>query len=67
MMFNYIEEVNKNIKIEEGKNVIENILINIYFKEGISTKELGRNMLFTHPYSCCHKERVYKEKNTYSR
>ena len=62
MMFNYIEEVNKNIKIEEGKNVIENILINIYFKEGISTKELGRNMLLPIPIVAAIKKEFIKRK-----
>lgn len=48
-MLNYIEEVNKNVNIEEGKNAIENILITIYLKEGISTKELARNGLLPIP------------------
>lgn len=42
-MGNYLEIVNKNVNIDEGIQTIENILINIYFKEGISTKELARN------------------------
>ncbi|WP_353097746.1 bis-aminopropyl spermidine synthase family protein [Tissierella praeacuta] len=48
-MLNYIEEVNKNVNIEEGKTSIEKILITIYFKEGISTKELSRNSLLPIP------------------
>ncbi|SHI95749.1 hypothetical protein SAMN05444401_1902 [Clostridium amylolyticum] len=39
----YIEEVSRNVNIKEGKNSIEKILVDVYFKEGISTKELARN------------------------
>lgn len=42
-MENYLETVNKNVNIDEGLQAITNILIDIYFKEGISTKELARN------------------------
>ena len=48
-MLNYIDEVNKNVNIEEGKKTIENILIAIYFREGISTKELARDSLLPIP------------------
>lgn len=48
-MLNYIEKINKNINIEEGKKAIENILITIYLKEGISTKELARKNLLPIP------------------
>ncbi|QUH18818.1 bis-aminopropyl spermidine synthase family protein [Alkaliphilus sp. B6464] len=48
-MINYIQEVNKNVNIQEGKQAIENILLNIYFKEGISNKELSRNNLLPIP------------------
>lgn len=48
-MHNYIDEVSKNVNLEEGKKTIENILITIYFKEGISTKELARNSLLPIP------------------
>lgn len=41
-MNNYLQKVNRSVTIEEGKQVIQNILINIYFREGISTKELAR-------------------------
>ena len=49
-MENYLETVNKNVNIDEGLQAITNILIDIYFKEGISTKELARNQFLT--YSC---------------
>lgn len=48
-MVDYLQEINKNVNIEEGKQAIENILLNIYFKEGISTKELARNNLLPIP------------------
>ncbi len=48
-MLKYIEEVNKNVNIEEGKKTIESILITIYLKGGISTKELARNSLLPIP------------------
>ena len=41
-MENYIAKVNENVKLEEGKIVIQNMLINIYFSDGASTKELAR-------------------------
>ncbi|OPJ63086.1 bis-aminopropyl spermidine synthase family protein [Clostridium oryzae] len=41
-----INRVVSNVKLEEGKQVIQNQLIDIYFNDGISTKKLARkNML----------------------
>lgn len=60
-MPNYIEEVNKNVSIEEGKKTIENILITIYFKEGISTKELSRNSLLPIPVVTAIKKEFIKK------
>ncbi len=48
-LYNYLEEVGKNVSIEDGNQAIEKVLINIYFKEGISTKELSRNNLLPIP------------------
>lgn len=48
-MVNYIQEVSKNVNIQEGEQAIENILLNIYFEEGISNKELSRNNLLPIP------------------
>ncbi|WML34857.1 hypothetical protein [Clostridium sp. OS1-26] len=48
-MNNYLQKVNKSVTIEEGKQAIQNMLINIYFKEGISTKELARVNLLPIP------------------
>lgn len=58
-MINYIEEVNKNVNIEEGKKTLENILITIYLKGGISTKELARNSLLPIPLVAAIKKRIY--------
>lgn len=60
-MLNYLDEVNKNVSIEEGKKTIENILITIYFKEGISTKELARNSLLPIPVVAAIKKEFIKK------
>lgn len=38
-----IYEISKNIKLEDGTKALENLLLNIYFNSGISTKQLSRN------------------------
>ena len=60
-MLNYIDEVNKNVSIEEGKKAIENILITIYLKGGISTKELARNSLLPIPVVAAIKKEFIKK------
>ncbi len=60
-MLNYIEKINKNVNIEEGKKAIENILISIYFKEGISTKELARENLLPIPIVAAIKKEFIKK------
>ncbi|WMM25252.1 bis-aminopropyl spermidine synthase family protein [Tissierella sp. MB52-C2] len=60
-MLNYIDEVNKNVSIEEGKKAIENILITIYLKGGISTKELARNSLLPIPVVSAIKKEFIKK------
>lgn len=59
-MLNYIEEVNKNVSIEEGKKTLENILITIYLKGRISTKELARNNLLPIPVVAAIKKEFIK-------
>ncbi len=66
-MINYIEEVNKNVNIEEGKKTLENILITIYLKGGISTKELARNSLLPIPLVAAIKKEFIKKRTGYSR
>jgi len=39
----YLQKISSNVNIEDGKQCIEKVLVDIYFKEGISTKELARN------------------------
>lgn len=48
-MINYIKKVTNSIKIEEGETAIQNILVNIYFNERISVKELARKSLLPVP------------------
>lgn len=59
-MNNYLQKVNKSVTIEEGKQAIQNILINIYFKEGISTKELARVNLLPIPVIAAIKKEFIK-------
>ncbi len=44
-----IEKVYENVKIDEGLLAVENLLLEIYFNEGISTKELARRALLPVP------------------
>lgn len=60
-MLNYIEEVNMNIKLEEGKKTIEDILVKVYFEEGISTKELARNNILPIPIVAAIKKEFIKK------
>jgi predicted methyltransferase len=48
-MEDYIERVSSNVNIEEGPQAIENLLLEIYFQEGISSKELSRKTLLPVP------------------
>jgi predicted methyltransferase len=48
-MINYIENVYANVKIDEGPQAIENLLLEIFFHEGISSKELARKTLLPVP------------------
>lgn len=59
-MNNYLQKVNKSVTIEEGKQAIQNMLINIYFKEGISTKELARVNLLPIPVIAAIKKEFIK-------
>ncbi|AFS78888.1 hypothetical protein DUF43 [Gottschalkia acidurici 9a] len=49
LLCNYVQKVSENVRIEDGSQVIEKILINVYFREGISTKELAKNNLLPTP------------------
>lgn len=43
MIEQYLNTIQNNVNLEDGQQVIKNILINIYMKQGISNKELARN------------------------
>jgi len=60
-MPNYIEKINNNVNIEEGKKAIENILITIYLKEGVSTKELAKKNLLPIPIAAAIKKEFIKK------
>ena len=60
-MNQYLQKVSNNIKIDEGQLVLQNILINIYFKEGISTKELARINLLPIPITTAIKKEFIKQ------
>ena len=46
---NYLEKVYEKVNLEEGETVIEQILLEVYFHAGVSTKELARKSLLPVP------------------
>lgn len=59
-MKDYIEYVYGNVKINEGPQAIENLLLEIYFNEGISSKELARKTLLPVPLAVAIKKEFIK-------
>lgn len=59
---NYIEKIYQNVNIEEGESAIEQVLLETYFQEGISTKELARKTLLPIPLVAAIKKESFKEK-----
>lgn len=59
-MTDYIDQVYKKVKIDEGPQAIENLLLEIYFYEGISTKELARKTLIPVPIAAAIKKELIK-------
>lgn len=57
---NYIEQVYNNVNIEEGYLAIENMLLEVYFNEGISSKELARKTLLPVPLVAAIKKEFIK-------
>lgn len=55
-----LEKVYENVKIDEGLLAIENLLLEIYFSEGISTKELARRALLPVPLVAAVKKEFIK-------
>ncbi|RAV22356.1 bis-aminopropyl spermidine synthase family protein [Paenibacillus contaminans] len=60
-MKNVIEEANARVRIQEGTRVIEQLLLECYFKPGISTKELARKTLLPVPVAAAIKKELIKE------
>jgi N4-bis(aminopropyl)spermidine synthase len=59
-MENYIEKASKNIRLQEGSRVIEQLLMECYLKSGISTKELARKLLLPVPVAAAIKNELIK-------
>ncbi|MGG1662020.1 bis-aminopropyl spermidine synthase family protein [Brevibacillus sp. NRS-1366] len=59
-MKNYIEETYKQVRLQEGKRVIEQFLIQCYLNPGIPTKELARSVLLPIPVATAIKKELIK-------
>ncbi|MCK4260721.1 MAG: bis-aminopropyl spermidine synthase family protein [Halanaerobiales bacterium] len=59
-MRNYLEEIRQNVNLDEGQLVIEQMLHEVYFKKGISTKELARKLLLPLPLVAAIKKEFIK-------
>lgn len=62
MIENYIDNIFESVKLEDGKQIIKNILINIYLEPGISNKDLARNHLLPIPVVVAIKKEFIKVK-----
>jgi predicted methyltransferase len=58
---NFISEVFQRVQLAEGETVIEQLLLEIFFHEGISTKELARKTLLPLPLVAAIKSEFIKE------
>ncbi|WP_289137217.1 bis-aminopropyl spermidine synthase family protein [uncultured Brevibacillus sp.] len=59
-MKNYIEETYKQVRLQEGKRVIEQFLIQCYLNPGIPTKEVARKVLLPVPLATAIKKELIK-------
>lgn len=59
-MKNYIEQINENVRLEEGSLVIEQLLVECFIHPGISTKELARNVFLPVPVATAVKKELAK-------
>lgn len=59
-MKNYIEQVNANVRLQEGSLVIEQLLVECFIHPGISTKELARKVLLPVPVATAVKKELTK-------
>lgn len=56
----YIEQASRNIRLQEGTQVIEQLLLECYLNPGISTKELARKTLLPTPVAAAIKRELIK-------
>lgn len=59
-MIDYINQVAENVNIDEGPQAIEDLLLEIFFQQGISTKELARKTLLPVPLAAAIKKEFIK-------
>ncbi|MEF7441608.1 bis-aminopropyl spermidine synthase family protein [Paenibacillus lautus] len=59
-MMNYIEEVKTKVRLQEGVQVIEQLLVASYMWPGISTKELARHTYLPVPITAAIKKELIK-------
>ncbi|MFF2885490.1 bis-aminopropyl spermidine synthase family protein [Paenibacillus sp. NPDC057967] len=57
-MKNYVEQVNEQMTLQEGTQVIEQLLLESYLQPGISTKELARRTLLPVPVTAAVKREL---------
>jgi len=58
---NLLTEIANNVNLEEGKNMVESVLLSIFFKEGISIKEISREVLLPVPIVAAIKNELKKK------
>lgn len=59
-MKDYIKQVNEKMTLQEGEQVIEQLLLECYLQPGISTKELARKTLLPVPVAAAVKRELIK-------
>ena len=59
-MNTYIEQASQHIRLQEGSQVIEQLLLECYLNPGISTKELARKTLLPTPVAAAIKRELIK-------
>ncbi|KIL42370.1 hypothetical protein SD70_02240 [Gordoniibacillus kamchatkensis] len=59
-MMNYIEQVGANVRLEEGLEAREQLLLACYFQPGISTKELARKTILPVPVAAAIKKELVR-------
>lgn len=59
-MKNYVEQASEHIRLQEGTQVIEQLLLECYLSPGISTKELARKTLLPTPVAAAIKRELIK-------